>query len=390
VKGFGLFRTPRILFGAGEARQLPILLKPVATRVLFLTGSKSHRENPELIRLFSTLEKEGLEAYFDRIGNEPGPADVDRITDRFRNADIQAVVAIGGGSVLDTGKAVSAMLPLEGGVQDYLEGVGTRRHPGMKKFFAALPTTSGTGSEATANAVLSGRGPQGGFKRSLRHENLVPDIALVDPQLTLGCPPTVTAASGLDALTQLMESYLSVKSGSLTDALAFDGIRRIHRCLLPAFRDGSDLEARSGMSYAALISGITLANAGLGLVHGFASSVGAVCDVPHGVVCGTLMATVNKYNIRKIIRDEPENPASEKYAALGRLFSDKEGKSRYWYMMAAMSYLEELTETLSVPRLGGYGLQIGQLGAVAAATDNKANPLKFEAGELETMLLERL
>jgi alcohol dehydrogenase class IV len=390
VKGFGLLRTPRILFGAGEAQQLPVLLKPVAARVLVLTGSKSYLSNPALIHIFGALEKEGLVAEFERVGHEPSPEDVDRITDQFRAADIQAVVAIGGGSVLDTGKAVSAMLPLEGGVQDYLEGVGTRKHPGIRKFFVAIPTTSGTGSEATANAVLSGRGPKGSFKRSLRHENLVPDIALVDPALSLGCPPSVTAASGLDALTQLIESYLSVKSGSLTDALAYDGISRIHQCLLPAFRDGGDLEARSGMAYAALISGITLANAGLGLVHGFASSVGGICDVPHGVVCGTLMATVNKYNIRKIIHDEPENPASEKYAALGRLFSGQEGKSRYWYMMAAMAYLEALTETLSLPRLGGYGLRKEQLGTAAAATDHKANPLRFEAGELEAMLLERL
>lgn len=369
---------------------MPFLLKSVAARVLILTGSKSYQRNPALIRLFETLEKEGIKAVFERIDHEPSPGDVDRITDRFRKSDIQAVVAVGGGSVLDTGKAVSAMLPLEGGVMDYLEGVGTRPHPGNKKFFIAIPTTSGTGSEATANAVLSGKGPQGGFKRSLRHENLVPDIALVDPEFSISCPPSITAASGLDALTQLMESYLSVKSGSLTDALALDGIGRIHRCLLPAFRDGSDPDARSGMAYAALISGITLANAGLGLVHGFASSVGGVCDVPHGVVCGTMMATVNKYNIRKITHEEPENPASEKYAALGKLFSGQEGKSRYWYMMAAMAYLEELTITLSLPGLAGYGLQKEQLGTVAAATDHKSNPLKFGTGELEAMLLERL
>jgi len=390
VKGFGFNRTPRIYFGAGVVSQLPSILKSKASRVLVLTGSKSFRDNTVLLHLLEGLENEQITVQFDRIGHEPSPEDIDRITHRFRAEEIQAVVAIGGGSVLDAGKAVSAMLPLESGVQDYLEGVGTRSHTGTKRFFAAIPTTSGTGSEATANAVLSGHGPSGGFKRSLRHENLVPDVAIVDPELTLGCPPSITAASGMDALTQLIESYLSGKGGAMTDALAYEGILHVHRSLVKAYDDGGDMEARSDMAYAALLSGISLSNAGLGLVHGFASSVGGSGNIPHGVICGTLMGVVNKYNIRKILKENPENEAFEKYARLGRLFAEKEGKSRVWYLEYTMYHLEELTDRLKLPRLGTFGLLESQLAGIAALTEHKANPVRFEADILKAMLRERL
>ncbi len=239
---------------------------------------------------------------------------------------------------------------------EYLEGVGTRLHPGIKVFFVAVPTTAGTGSECTANAVLSGSASGVAFKRSLRHENLVPDVAIVDPSLSLSCPRTTTAASGMDALTQLIESYLSVKSGPVTDALALEGIVQIHHNLIKAWENGENINARSGMAYAAMLSGITLANAGLGLIHGFASSVGASFEIPHGVVCGTMMAVVNRYNIRTILSGSEKGNLTKKYVFLGKIFSGIEARENEWYLKFVADYLDELTYRLEIPKLGNYGV----------------------------------
>lgn len=390
VETFGLLRTPKIYCGAGEINRLPAILKNRCKRALVLTGSKSHVHNKAISELISGLEGEKIVLDFERVGHEPSPEDVDRITGKYRDIDLQAVVAAGGGSVLDAGKAVSAMLPVPGQVAEYLEGVGTSTHPGIKVFFVAVPTTAGTGSECTANAVISGSVNGVPFKRSLRHENLVPDVALVDPSLSLGCPPATTAASGMDALTQLIESFLSVKSGPVTDALALEGIVQIHKNLLKAYESGENINARSGMAYAAMLSGITLVNAGLGLVHGFASSVGASFEIPHGVVCGTLMAVVNRYNIRSIVSGNGKENLIKKYVFLGKIFSGVEARENEWYLNFVADYLDELTDRLDIPKLGRYGATETDLERIAAATDHKYNPVLFEKGQLVEMLRERL
>ena len=197
--------------------------------------------------------------------------------------------------------------------------VGTKDHPGTKIPFIAVPTTSGTGSEATKNAVISRVGKDG-FKKSLRHDNFVPDIALVDPELTLSCPQNITAASGMDCFTQLTEAYLSTKSNEYTDALAFEGLKAIKSSLLRTYRDGNDIEARSGMSFAALTSGICLANAGLGVIHGFASSIGGLYNIPHGIVCGTLMAVSNELTVRRLREIPGSTDCPEKVCIAGKTF----------------------------------------------------------------------
>jgi alcohol dehydrogenase class IV len=390
VETFGLLRTPKIYCGTGEINRLPVLLKNRCKRALVITGSKSYAQNKALIELIGSLEKEEIVLDFERIEHEPSPEDIDRMTARYRELDLQVVIAVGGGSVLDAGKAVSAMLPMDGPVHEYLEGVGTRLHPGLKVFFVAVPTTAGTGSECTANAVLSGSVGGVAFKRSLRHENLVPDVALVDPLLSLSCPPAVTAASGMDALTQLMESYLSVKSGPVTDALALEGIVQIHHNLIKVREDGQNINARSGMAYAAMLSGITLANAGLGLVHGFASSVGASFEIPHGVVCGTMMAVVNRHNIRAVLAGNEKVNLTKKYVFLGKIFSGVEARSTQWYLSFVADYLDELTTRLEIPGLGKYGVSDSDLEKIASATDHKSNPVRFEKEELVEMMRERL
>jgi len=390
VGNFGLIRTPRILFGAGQVENLPKLLRLCGTQVLIITGCKSHQENKALDKLLSALSVENLTLHFDRIEKEPTPEDINRIVGRFRLLELNAVVAIGGGSVMDAGKAVSAMLPFETGVEDYLEGVGTKSHPGIKKYFVAIPTTSGTGSETTANAVISGKMNGKGFKRSLRHENIVPDIAIVDPELTLGCPPEITASSGMDAFTQLLESYLSVKSGRLTDALALEGIGQVHQCLRRAYSAGDDITARAGMAYAAMLSGITLANAGLGLIHGFASSVGGFTEIPHGIICGSLMGVVNRFMIEKLLQTKAIGVTADKYVRLGQLLSETQHKENHWYLRYVADYIDALTEDLHISRLQINTTDPSLLGEIAAETDHKNNPVKFEKDQLLEMLKERI
>lgn len=386
---YNLIRTPKLAIGRGSAGDIADLLKDRGGRILVITGSASYRKNREILNAIDKLPERNFMLSFERIGKEPSPSDIDSITRKYNANQIDAVLAIGGGSVLDAGKAVSAMLTMEGSVADYLEGVGRRKPGGSKKFFIAVPTTAGTGSETTSNAVISETGP-GGFKKSLRHENFVPDIAVVDPLLALECPPDITASTGLDAFTQLVESYVSLKSNRLTNTLALEGIVNVRDWLEKAYSDGSNLEARSGMAYAASLSGITLANAGLGLVHGFASAIGGYFYAPHGVICGTLMGVVNRYNVVKLIGNKEITEAHQKYANLGKLFSGNANASMQWYMEYAAGYIEELIDKLNIRRLGDFGIGENDLEKIISATDHKANPVNFSNEELTGMLKSRL
>ncbi len=233
------------------------------------------------------------------------------------------VIAIGGGSVMDAGKAISAMVLQNDSVMAYLEGVGEgKQHNGLKVPMIAVATTSGTGSEATKNAVLSQVG-ENGFKKSLRHDNFVPNVAILDPELMVTCPQSVTVASGLDALTQLLGAYVSTKATPLTDALALSGIEHFKEGFMGVCSGLSkDTQMRGHMAYASLMSGIVLANAGLGIVHGFASSVGGYFDIPHGVVCGTLLGEAVKLNIQLMNQDKDRyNEALKKYAKVGSILT---------------------------------------------------------------------
>jgi alcohol dehydrogenase class IV len=384
VTPFDLSRIPRIHFGNGKAKMLQQLLPVHNKRVLILTGSESFKKNPPAKALPDNLGAVGYTVFTEQITSEPSPAMVDHIVSRYHCENIGSVVSIGGGSVIDGGKAISAMLPVEGSVRDYLEGVGIKNHSGAKVFFVAIPTTSGTGSEVTYNAVISDTGVNG-FKKSLRHINFVPDIAIVDPELIITCPKSITAASGMDAFTQLLESYVSEKSGMITDLLATDGIRKIKNSLHVAYMDGENINARSDMAYAALLSGITLANAGLGLIHGFASAIGGKFEIPHGIVCGRLMGTVNRFNIRKIIRKKEGN-AIRKYAAIGRLLSSSSSHNDTWYALYVADFIDDITMKLSIPRLGEFGIHETDLESIAAASGIKSNPVAFTPEEKIQML----
>ena len=274
-------------------------------------------------------------------------------------------------------------------VIEFLEGVGNKEHPGTKLPYIAIPTTAGTGSEATKNAVISRIG-KNGFKKSLRHNNFVPDIALVDPELTLHCPKDITASSGMDCFTQLIEAYLSDKSNDYTDALAIEGLKAIKTSLIRSYNNGEDIEARTGMSFAALTSGICLANAGLGVVHGFASSIGGMFDIPHGLICGTLMAKSNEINIRELRKNDKNHVALKKYAILGKLFIEKSGHSEVYYTDGFVNYLHSLTNDLKLPGLRKSGFDEEHVSIVCSITEIKNNPVKLAFENLVEILLKSL
>jgi alcohol dehydrogenase class IV len=389
VNDFNLFRIPRILFGYGKLSQLPTLVKTFGNNLLILTGKDSFAKSRHAGALYDNLNRNSIAYRVDHVDHEPSPAMVDQLVNKYTGASIQVVVAIGGGSVIDAGKAISAMFPTGEPVKDYLEGIGSKSHPGIKIPFIAVPTTAGTGSETTGNAVLSETGPDG-FKRSLRHENFIPDIALVDPELSISCSQQQTAISGMDAFTQLLESFLSKRNNSFTDALALEGIMHIKKSLKSVVIEGNDPEARIGMSYAAMLSGITLTNAGLGLVHGFASSMGGLKDIPHGIICGTMMGIVNRFTVEKLLKANAQSTALQKYIRLGKLLSEADGRSDVDYAFFVANYIESLVEELKIPTLGHYALSAEDIATIARSTDHKNSPVVFTPEELAEMIRKRL
>jgi alcohol dehydrogenase class IV len=388
VKPFQFASVPKILFRCGVIAELPGIIKLYRGKTAIVTGKNSFIQSGHAIKLFHDLEIAGIEYHIISVPAEPSPQIIDEAVGKLYNEEIKLVIGIGGGSVLDAGKAVSAMMHKSESVVEFLEGVGSKDHPGTKIPFIAVPTTSGTGSEATKNAVISQIGING-FKRSLRHDNFVPDIALVDPELTLQCPRDITAASGMDCFTQLTEAYLSDKSNEYTDALAMEGLKAIKASLIRSFTNGENIDARTGMSFAALTSGICLANAGLGVVHGFASSIGGRYNIPHGLVCGTLMASSNEINVREL-RKNSNSGALKKYALLGELFLDGKGKTEDYYIDGFIGYLHKLTDDLQLPGLRKFGLEEVDIGLICKLTEIKNNPVKLSLEDLEEIVKSRL
>ncbi len=388
--GFIFTRTPAIRFGAGRFADVPDIVRTFGSSAILVTGDRSFRGSEKYEALLGAFRERSVECHVVKVSGEPSPELVDRTCDEYRGRPVHSVLAVGGGSVIDAGKAISAMLVQDGTVFDYLEGVGTgRTHDGRKVPFIAVPTTAGTGSEATRNAVLSRVGP-GGFKKSLRHDAFVPDIAVVDPELALSCPPDVTAACGMDAFTQLLEAYVSVKSSPMTDALAWSGMERAKDALVEAYMNGDRaVDAREGMAYAALMSGLALANAGLGVVHGFASGIGGLFPIPHGVVCGVLLEPATRITIG-VIRDMgPEGvPALEKYARVGRLAAGAPDAGTDEACRLLLQRLAEWRDALRMPRFGSYGVSGEDIDAVIAKSGSGNNPVKLEKGDMAKILAD--
>jgi alcohol dehydrogenase class IV len=386
MNSFSLACTPQLYFGPGKFSAVATVAKDFGSRIILITGARSFTSSIYHQNLLQGFRDKSIDVEDYTIDTEPTPQLVDAAVQKFTLWNASAVIAIGGGSVLDAGKAIAAMLPLQETVKNYLEGVGTKSvHPGVKVPFIAVPTTSGTGSEATKNAVLSEIG-KSGYKKSLRHNNFVPNVAIVDPELTLSCPPEITAASGMDAFTQLLESYVSTAANPITDSLAVAGLKYISTSLRKAYRDGGNIAARTDMALASYLSGITLANAGLGVVHGFASAIGGYHPISHGIICSTLMTPSNKITVRKLRLTNEGRPALVRYAAIGKIFADHEHKQDDFYIEFLLDLIGSWTTEMNIPTLSQCGLISSDFDEIVKATENKNNPCLLNRDEMMEVL----
>ncbi|MCB1858232.1 MAG: iron-containing alcohol dehydrogenase [Gammaproteobacteria bacterium] len=389
---FSIARLPRIVFGGGVFKQLPDLVSRNSHCVLVVVGARSFTQTPQWQWLQRQFTESRIGWDLCRVTDEPSPEQIDTIVKTYRNEGIGVVLGIGGGSVMDAAKAIAGLLMVDNSVMDFLEGVGRGlEYQGPSVPFIAVPTTAGTGSEATQNAVLSVRG-EGGFKKSFRHERLVAHYAVVDPDLMADCPPSLIAANGMDALTQLIESYVSTRAGAFTDGLVEGGLRAVRGGLLAWYEEGGPA-AREKMAFAALVSGIALAQTGLGSVHGLASPLGGFFPIPHGVVCGTLLAPATRVNIEAMINREPDNRGLEKYAGVAELLCNRRWEDRQQAREALVELLQDWMQRLKLPRLADYGISEHDLPRVAAHSRGgsmKTNPIILSDDELVGIMRQRL
>jgi alcohol dehydrogenase len=398
IAPFSIGRLPRIVFGAGVSAGIAKEARAFGARALVVTGRRSFRESPGWADFEEGCRQVGLEIETATVEDEPSPELVDEAVARFRSSGIAAVVGIGGGSALDAAKAIAGLVVPGNSVMDHLEGVGLGvPYEGPALPFIAVPTTAGTGSEATKNAVLSRRGPKG-FKKSFRDDQLVARVALVDPALLIGCPAAQMAANGMDALTQLLESYVSPRANPMTDALAWSGMQAFRKGFFAAWEragrtDPAAHMGRSCAAYASLMSGITLAQTGLGVVHGLASPLGAFLPIAHGVACGTLLAVATEINIRMLRLRDPAGPALAKYAEAGRLISGRDDLEPQRTLDLLVETLFEWVERLQIPSLGALGMSEADVSRVVGAsggTSMKTNPVMLGKDEIAEILERRL
>lgn len=387
---FSIARLPRIEFGSGVFHKLPDIMAGYGRRVLLVTGARSFLATEQASWLFAAFKELGIGWEVVTIAVEPAPTFIDATVAALRSDPFDAVIGIGGGSALDAAKAIAGLLKPGNSVMDHLEGVGPELpYRGPTTPFIAVPTTAGTGSEATKNAVLS---IEGQFKKSFRDDQLVAEWAIVDPDFLATCPPALIAADGMDAFTQLLESFVSTRSNPMTDALARSGIMAVKDSLLSLYREQST-EAREKMSYAALLSGICLAQTGLGSVHGLAAPLGAFFPIPHGVACGTLVATATAVNITALKARDPDSPALPKYAEIGRRFAMQKGLNGDEARAYLIAALQQWEEQLALPRLGQCRLTSADFSRIVAnsrGSSMKSNPIVLTDDEIAGILAARL
>lgn len=378
---FEFATATRIIFGARQSEQLPSLVASYGHRVLIVTGGNAGRFGPLRERLRQAVEV--TESF--SVAEEPTVSLVEAGTRIARTLECDVVVAIGGGSVIDAGKAIAALANNPGNPLDYLEVVGRGQalsHPSLP--FIAVPTTAGTGAEVTRNAVLAV--PDARVKVSLRSPHMLPKIALVDPTLSIDLPSNLTATTGMDALTQLIEPYLSCRANPLTDALCRDAIPRAARALPRVVRQPDDLEARTEMALASLCGGLALANAGLGAVHGFAGPIGGMFPAPHGAVCATLLPHVLRANHEALVSREPSHHAIDRIHEIGQWLTGRADANA----ADAVAWCAEIATTLPIPRLASWGIKSADVSEIVQRARNassmKGNPLPLSDEELAAIL----
>ena len=361
----------RIVFGPGSVRELPAIAAAYGRRAFVVTGKDRIRR----AGIIADLEAAGLNCTIFGVAGEPTIDLVRRGALSVKAAGCEFVIAVGGGSAIDAGKAIAALAANPGDVLDYLEIVGrgsALTNPPIP--FIAVPTTAGTGSEVTRNAVLGS--PEHRVKASLRSPLMLPRVALIDPELTSGLPRHIAASTGLDALTQLIEPYVSNRANPMTDALCLDGLRHAARTLP---RLGSP-ESRAGMSYASLLGGLALANAGLGVVHGFAAPIGGMFDLPHGEVCAAILPHGMRMNLKALRERAPESPAIDRYREIAVILTGDPGATAE----DGCQWVWELVRSLNIPGIGSYNDEV--IDKAARANSMKANPIVLNREELAAIL----
>ena len=383
ASGFEFTQPERIVFGPGRVTQAGTLTASLGQSALLVTGRDLRRAEP----VRESFRSAGLNWVEWTVAGEPTVSEVRAGAEAARNLGVDCVVACGGGSVLDAGKAIAALTPQSGDLFRFLEIIGQglplENHPLP---FLAMPTTAGTGAEATRNAVLTS--PEHALKVSLRSPKMVPRIALIDPSLSLGLPPGLTASTGLDALTQLLEPWVSGKANGMTDACCREGIPRMVRSLGKAIANGQDLEARTDLAYGAFLSGLALAHSGLGAVHGLAGPIGGRFQAPHGAVCAALLGPVWRANVETLSRTTPEHPALERYRQAAQWLTGIPGAS----IDDGLRWITESVRNWQIPRLAQYGLRVSDfpelIRAAQASSSMKGNPIRLPDEVLGQVLAE--
>ncbi|MHC9541787.1 MAG: iron-containing alcohol dehydrogenase [Vulcanimicrobiota bacterium] len=382
---FEFITAARIVLGRGAAGEIGAYTESFGDNALLLTGHDPSRASV----VAESLKSAGKSVSLFPVKGEPTTESIEEAAAHARKDSCSFVVAVGGGSVIDTGKAVAALLSNGGELLDYLEVVGKGK-PLLKPScpFAAVPTTGGTGAEVTHNAVMQSTVHK--VKVSMRNPHMFARLALVDPELALSCSPEVTAHAGLDALAQLIEPFVSLKSMPLTDALCRDGFVRVARSIRRACQQGDDMAAREDMAIAALYSGMALANAKLGAVHGFAGPLGGMFRGGHGALCAVLLAPVMDVNIRAMSEREPENPALKKYGEISRILTGKPDAS----MREGVAFLRDLALALKIQPLSVSGVREKDFPDIIvkakASGSMQGNPVKLTDEELKEILAEAL
>jgi alcohol dehydrogenase class IV len=378
---FEFATATRIVFAGGALGEIGSLAAQMGSRALIVTGSTATRAEP----LLELLAEEEIGTVLFAVAGEP-TTEVARLgTERARESGCDLVVGFGGGSVLDAGKAIAALLTNGGDLLDYLEVIGKGKPLGSPPLpYVAIPTTAGTGAEVTRNAVLAS--PEHRVKVSLRSPLMLPRLALVDPELTHALPPDVTASTGLDALTQVMEPYVSHRANPMTDALCLEGMRRAARSLRQAYEQGDDPAAREDMALTSLFGGLALANAGLGAVHGFAGPLGGMFHGAHGAICARLLPHAMAINVRALKARQAKSPALRRYDEIARILTgNDEAAAR-----DGVVWVQELCQALQVPSLASYGMTQADLPSVieksSAASSMRGNPIELTPEEMREIL----
>jgi alcohol dehydrogenase class IV len=369
----------RTIFGEGTMQEVAPAASSLGKKCLVITGKGIDRSGA----LLEQLGSRGISTVTYQVTDEPTTQTVLEGAAHGRSEQCDMVIGFGGGSVIDTGKAISALLTNPGDLFDYLEVIGKGRSIALSPApYIAVPTTAGTGSEVTKNAVIISE--MHGVKVSMRSPLMLPLLVVVDPELTYSLPPAVTVSTGLDAFTQLMESYVTKGANPITDGICKEGLARAARSIRTVCRDGGNKAARADMALASMLSGLTLANAGLGAVHGFAAAIGGEFHAPHGLVCACLLPYVVEINVRALQKRAPGSPALVRFDEIANIITGKAEAEE------AISWIQGLCTELKVPPLSGIGITKTNFPGIVAkairASSMKGNPIELTEDELTEIL----